>query len=109
MVPLLARADIRRWLALGGGRKAIGVWRSQVPCLVSPISQFDQLPPYARESTVVIFIPRWLIGVRKDDQVWVGARADVDGNRVPVKYVVDGIRSYRFGLRHVELFCKEES
>jgi hypothetical protein len=67
VIPLTQRCDIWRMLPKPGGApgKQLAVWRHQVPCLIEPISDFDGLPGFARESTHIAFVPRHLVGVRR--------------------------------------------
>lgn len=111
MLQLTDRATIRRMKQTPGqaaGKQSVQAIYRNVPCLVVPISRFDVLGEFARESTHRIFLPRWCTAVKAEDELDVGRRRDAFGGVLPYRYLVAGVRRYMtFGLRHVELFAKE--
>jgi hypothetical protein len=100
-------ADLWRFVTQPAGGRRLQVARPRVPVLIIPISSFDALPSFARESTHVAFLPPRLRDLRKDDELRTGRRTDVDGNVTQYRFTIDGIRRYRFGLRHTEAFLRE--
>ena len=109
---LTDQCDIWRQIDIPGkpGKSQMSVWHASVPCLVIPVSQSDTEMPFARETTHVVLLPRWLEGVRSEDEVRTGRQIDATGTAVPYRYIVSGIRRYpTFGLQHTEAFAKERS
>jgi hypothetical protein len=90
------------------GRTTEAIWRRNVPCLLEPISAGASAIPFALESSHVVFVPAWLHGIRKEDEIRIGGHINLDGVRLPNRYIVTGVRSFqRFGSRHFECFCKQ--
>jgi hypothetical protein len=82
--------------------------RTNVPCLVVPISQADAVAGYSRNSSHKAFLPRWVTDVRLEDELRLGRRTDRAGQPAQYRYVVSGIRRFlTFGLRHIEIFLQE--
>lgn len=78
-----------------------------MPCLLEPISAASLTVPFALESTHIIFVPIWLLGVRHEDEFRIGGHINLDGVRLPNRYIVTGVRAFRrFGERHYECFVK---
>jgi hypothetical protein len=100
-------ADQWRVLARTGGH-SVQLLRRRIPCLLVPISASDPTPPYAVESTVVVFLPHWLRDIAAEDELRLGRRTDRDGRVLQNRYHVDGVRRYRNGLRHTEAFVTEK-
>lgn len=109
MGPLVERGDIYRNKADPNvaGRTTEAVWRRNVPCLLEPISADASRIAFALESSHVVFVPAWLHGIRKEDEIRISGHINLDGDRLPNRYIVTGVRSFqRFGERHIECFSK---
>jgi hypothetical protein len=90
------------------GRSAVQAWRKGLACHLEPISAIDHTVSYALESTHVIYLPVWFVGLRKEDEIRISGRFTADGTRVPLRYIVKGIRRFpSFGERHVAAYCQE--
>lgn len=109
MLRLTQQCDVVRWVTTSGVKRSKAIVHPRIGCLVIPISQADQLIPYARESTHRVFLPRWFRDVRTEDELVVGRRAlqsgAIEGNR----FIVGGVRSFVFGLQHTEAFVREST
>lgn len=104
------RGDIYRMMAVVGkpGQKAVKAWRKGVACHLEPISAIDHTVQFALESTHCIYLPLWLTGLRREDEVRLGGRVTADGTRVPKRYIVKGVRRFpTFGLRHQMAYVEE--
>ncbi len=104
------RADIWRLRpdTSKAGRTAYAPWRKGIACHLEPISAIDHTVPFALESTHIIYLPVWLVGLRKEDEIRLGGRVDTAGKRIPNRFVVAGIRRFpTFGERHVAAYAKE--
>lgn len=77
-------------------------------CLVVPVSSYDRVAPYARESTHVVWVPRWATLI-KEDELRVGYRQDVFADRLEFVYVVEGVRRFKFGFQHRAYYVSERS
>lgn len=106
MLPLTGNMDLWRQLEVNNRRVAT-LYREGIQCLVQPISSFDQAPPYAQNSTHVVFIPSWWTDVRRNDELRYGRRTNNAGQIVPRQLVVTGFRDFTDGLMHNEIFCQE--
>lgn len=104
------RADIYRMMSVPGkaGQKATRAWRRGVACHLEPISAIDHTVQFALESTHCIYIPLWLTGIRKEDEIRLGGRFTADNTRVNKRYIVKGVRRFpTFGLRHQMAYVEE--
>jgi hypothetical protein len=109
-VLLSERADIYRVLEDKShpGRKNEQAWRRNTPCHLEPISAIDHTVSFALESTHVIFLPGWFLGLRKEDVIRLGGRITSAGGRAPLRYIVKGVRRFpSFGLHHIAAYCEE--
>lgn len=107
IVTLPQRCEVWRWILKPAGGRSLRPWRSNVSCLIEPISNFDRVPAFARESTHLVLLPTWLADLNPEDEIRTGRRTDASGAVSAIRYHVDGLRPFRFGCRHVEFFCKE--
>ena len=78
-----------------------------VKCAIVPISSFDAVVPYARDSTHVLWVPYWL-SLRREDEVRYGALLDVAGNRIAQVYVVNGRRRFSIGTSQTAFYVREK-
>ena len=109
MGPLSQRADIYRLQAdlSVTGRKTERIWRKDIACHLEPISSQSSAVPFALESTHVILLPIWLWGVRLEDEFRISGHINLDGDRLPDRYICTGVRKYpTFGDRHTEVYVK---
>lgn len=123
MPQLTERCDIWRMVGTYDGGKQMQAVHTQVPCLRVPISSFDKLAgalaasmrgnipsesfrSEGRESTDVFLIAAWM-SVQPDDELRRGRRIDINGNAVPYRYTVGGVRAYEgFGYQDTHaVFC----
>lgn len=79
---------------------------TNVPCLVVPISTFDRAVNFARESTHVAWVPRWLELLR-EDELRVGRRTDDFGDKLLYGFVINGTRRFRVGLQQRAYYATE--
>lgn len=110
MIGLPERADIYRLSpdVSKAGRTSVLPWRKRVACHVEPISAIDHTVQFALESTHVIYLPAWLRGLRREDELRIGGYIDSAGKRLQRRYIVKGIRRFpAFGLRHIAAYCQE--
>lgn len=109
-VLLETRAEIWRLLPdpAKAGRTLEQPWRKGLACHLEPISAIDHTVSFALESTHIIFLPVWFVGLRREDEIRLSGRTDNAGVRMPNRYIVKGIRRYpTFGLRHVAAYVQE--
>lgn len=107
---LSERADIYRLLNNPSkpGQKLMKAWRKGVLCHLEPVSSIDHTVQFALESTHCVYLPLWLQGVRKEDEIRIGGRITPDNTRVPKRYIVKGVRRFpAFGLRHQMAYVEE--
>lgn len=111
MLILPERATVYRMAQKQGGQagqKTEQAVYQRLPVLILPISPFDREVPFAQESTHRAFLPRWLVDIRRQDELRLGWRTNPSGQRVQYRYVVVGIRRHRsFGLRHTHVYLRE--
>jgi hypothetical protein len=103
------KADIYRLLPdpSRAGTEAVLRWRSSVGCLLEPISGHDQTVAYALESTHVVFLPVWIFGLRREDEIRIGGRITSAGTRERQRYIVKGIKRFQgLGLPHQAAYCE---
>jgi hypothetical protein len=121
---LTERTDVWRMVGTYDGGKTMQAVLTRVPCLRVPISSFDKLASalsastrsnspaeffrsQGRESTDVFLLPAW-VTVKTDDELRRGRRVDINGNAVPYRYTVNGVRTYEtFGYQdQLAVFCQ---
>jgi hypothetical protein len=80
---------------------------STLKCAIIPISSLDLSVPYARESTHVVWTPRWA-ALRKEDQLRYAVQPpDPMGDIRQYIYVINGYSPYRLGGSHITYYARE--
>lgn len=81
---------------------------TSIPCAIVPISQFDSISPFFRESTHVVWIPNYIV-MRKEDQLKVNGQAPTpEGDNQPIVYTVDGRGDFRLGMTEIIYFVRAQ-
>jgi hypothetical protein len=124
MPQLTERCDVWRMVGVYDQGKTMTAVYTNAPCLRVPISGFSKLAAAlsasstahspserflieARQATSVFLIPSWM-RLFTDDELRRGRRVDINGNAVPYRYTVNGIRDYE-GLGYQDtlaVFCQ---
>jgi hypothetical protein len=122
-VQLTETCDLWRMVLQPNGGREMSAVLTRVPCLRVPVSTIDKVEAAlsaattntnpseyfrseARQSTDMFLLPDWL-QVQTDDELRRGRYTDNNGDIVPYRYSVDGIRTYEtFGYQGtICVFC----
>lgn len=109
MIVILTRRG-QLWRKVQASQAALGtndhLVMAVLPFEVVPVSEPDRVIPYARESTHLMWVPRF-VSMRKEDEVRWGAYVNAAGVEQCYRFVVNGKDAYQTGFRGAAYWVTE--